>query len=71
MCVAEMVTTNHAQNNEKRPHQKDTRKFNDTCISRIYVNHYSDGRVTVTHITAHTNYEPGNMYLTLPNSTKK
>ena len=55
-----MVTTDHALNNDtldkKRPHQKDTRKLNDTCISRIYADYYNDGHVTVTHITAHTNH---------------
>ena len=58
---------------KKRPHQKDTRKLNDTCISRIYVNCYNDGHVTVTHVTAHTNHQPGHhedMYLPLPKSIK-
>ena len=58
---------------KKRPHQKDTRKLNDTCISRIYVDYYNDGHVTVTHITAHTNHQPGHhedMYLPLPKSIK-
>ena len=61
MRVAIMVTTDHIQNNdaEKRPHQKETRKLNDTCIPRIYVDYYNDGHVTVTHITAHTNHQPG------------
>ena len=50
--------TKQNQTGKKRPHQKDTRKLNDTCISRIYVDYYIDGHVTVTHITAHTNHQP-------------
>lgn len=56
---------------QKRPHQKDTKKLNDTCISRMYVDYYGDGRVTVMYITAHTNHQPGSCedaYLPLPKS---
>ena len=65
--------TKQRHTGQKRPHQKDTRKLNDTCISRIYADYYNDGHVTVTHITAHTNHQPGHhedMYLPLPKSIK-
>ena len=58
---------------KKCPHQKDTRKLNNICISRIYVDYYIDGHLTVTHITAHTNHQPGHhedKYLSLLKSVK-
>ena len=58
---------------KKHPIQKDSRKLNDTCISIIYTDHYTDGHVTATHVTAHTNHQPGpheETYLPLPNSVK-
>ena len=71
--VTKHLCTKQRQTGKKRPHQKDTRKLNDACISRIYVDYYDDGHVTVTHITAHTNHQPGHhedMYLPLPKSIK-
>lgn len=66
--------TKPRQTGKKRPHQKDTRKINDTCISRIYVDYHEDGHVTVTHVTGHTNHEPGlheDKYLPLPRSIRE
>ena len=65
--------TKQNQTGKKHPHQKDTRKLNNICISRIYVDYYIDGHVTVTHITAYTNHQPGHhedKYLPLPKSVK-
>jgi len=39
----------------------------------MYVDHYTDGHVTATHVTAHSNHKPGpheKTYLPLPNSAK-
>ncbi|XP_065920282.1 uncharacterized protein [Dysidea avara] len=58
---------------KKRPHQKDSKKLNDTCISRIYADYYNDDHVTATHVTAHTNHTPGpheDTYLPLPKNIK-
>ena len=58
---------------EVRPHQKESRKLDSTCISRLYVNEHEDGRVSVKYISAHT-HELGNgelKYLPLPESTKQ
>ena len=57
---------------KKCPHQKDTRKMNDICISRMYIDYHEDCQVMVMHVTAHTNNQPGpreDMYLPLPKST--
>ena len=59
---------------KKRPHQKDTRKINATCISRMYVDYYEEGHVTAVHVTGHTNHQPGpheDMYLPLPKSIRE
>ena len=66
--------TKPRQTGRKRPNQKDTRKINNTCISRIYVDFYKDGHVTATHVTGHTNHQPGpheDMYLPLPKSIRE
>jgi len=58
---------------KQHPHQKDTRKINDTCISRMYIDYCQVGHVTVTHIMAHTNHTPGrdeDKYLPIPKSIK-
>ena len=59
---------------KRRPHKKDTKKLNDTCISRMYVDYFHDGNVTVTHVTAHTNHTPGldqEKYLPIPKSKRE
>ena len=59
---------------QKRPHQKDTKKLNDTCISRMNVDYYGDGHVTVMYVTAHTNHQPGpreDAHLPLPKSIRE
>ena len=44
---------------EKRPHQKETRKLNNTCISRMYVDELKHGEITVKYISAHTGHNLG------------
>ena len=59
---------------EKRCHQKETRKLNSTCISRIYVNVKDDGQISIEYISAHTGHDLGPQelkYLPLPSSTKQ
>ena len=59
---------------EKRPTQKPSRKVNQHCLSRMYVDEYEDGHVEVTYLTAHSGHELGSnqlLYLPLPNSTKE
>ena len=40
---------------EKRPTQKPSRKVNQHCLSRMYVDEYGDGHVEVIYLTAHRN----------------
>ena len=59
---------------KKRPHQKETRKINSTCISRMYVDELKDGNISVTYISAHTGHDLGPQelkFLPLPQSTKE
>ena len=46
-CRSGKFETNEAprKTKEKRCHQKETRKLNSTCISRIYVNVKDDGQI--------------------------
>ena len=65
---------NPRKTTEKRPHQKETRKLNSTCISRMYVNELKDGQITVKYVSAHTGHDLGPQevkYLPLPESTKQ
>ena len=58
---------------EKWPHQKETRKLNNTCISKMYVDELKDGQITVKYVSAHTGHDlaPEELkYLPLPESTK-
>jgi len=44
--------------NKKRCKQRDSRKVNnDTCLSRIYANHFNDGHVEVEYIPVHTGHD--------------
>ena len=59
---------------KQRPHQKDSRKLNDTCISRMYVDVKHNGHVRVTYISAHTNHVLGpseDAYIPLPKSVRE
>ena len=59
---------------EKRPTQKPSRKINQHCLSRMYVDEYRDGHVEVMYLTAHSGHELGSNqlpYLPLPISTKE
>ena len=58
---------------ELRPHQKESRKLNSTCIARLYVDEHDDGHISVKYISAHT-HELGPCelkHLPLPQSTKQ
>ena len=44
------------QTKEQRPNQKSSRKINSVCISRQYVEEYSD-HVEVQYVSAHTNHK--------------
>ncbi len=57
---------------EKRPTQKPSRKINQHCLSRMYVDEYRDGHVM--YLTAHNGHELGSNqlpFLPLPTSTKE
>ena len=59
---------------QKRPHQKPSRKVEACCISRMYVTEYKDGHVEVKYISAHTAHELGTCelrHLPLPRSVKE
>ena len=59
---------------EKRPTQKPSRKINQHCLSRMYVDEYRDGHVEVMYLTAQSGHELGSNqlpYLPLPISTKE
>ncbi len=59
---------------KKRLHQKESRKINGTCISRMYVDEYKSCHINVQYISAHTGHELGPnelKYLQLPKSTKE
>jgi len=46
--------------NKERVHQKDYRKINGTCLSRMYVNNFEDGHVEVECIlTSNIYYADG------------
>ncbi|XP_065893096.1 FRAS1-related extracellular matrix protein 2-like isoform X2 [Dysidea avara] len=59
---------------KRRHNQKDGRKINDTCLSRIYVNHFNDGHVEIEYIPAHTGHELNRdeiNYIPLPENAKE
>ena len=59
---------------QKRLHQKESRKINGTCISRMYVDELKSGWITVQYVSAHTGHELGLQelkYLQLPESTEE
>ena len=59
---------------KRRYKQRDSRKINDTCLSRIYANHFIDGHVEVEYIPAHTGHELDRCelnYLPLPDCIKE
>ena len=58
----------------ERRYQKETRKLNCTCISRMYVDQLQSGKVAVCYVSAHIGHELGPQelrYLLLPKSTKE
>ena len=58
---------------KQRPSQKSSRKINDVCLSRMYVDEYSDHHVEVMYISAHMNHQLGSAelsHLPLPISTR-
>ena len=59
---------------QRRLHQKSTRKLNMTCLSRMYVDLHGDNTVTVVYIPAHTGHKPGpeeHKFLPLPKSIRE
>ena len=57
----------------KRVHRRPSRKLDATCLSRIYVDEFSDGHMEVKYISAHQGHELGVSelpYLPLPQSIK-
>ena len=59
---------------KRRYNQKESRKINNTCLSRMYANHFSDGHVEVEYIPAHTGHTLGHdqlKYLPLPDSARE
>lgn len=67
------INKHQRKTKEVRPHQKESRKLDSTCISRLYVDEYGDGHISVTYISAHTHeLGPGELkHLPLPQSTKQ
>ena len=60
--------------NKKCPNQRGSRKLNDTCISRMYVTEYLDGKVEVKFISAHSGHDLGAAelpHLPLPKGVKE
>lgn len=56
---------------KKRQNQKKSRKMGLVCLSRLYVDEFSNGEVKISYITAHTNHQPGpseDVFLPLPKS---
>ena len=54
--------------------QKESRKLNSTCISRMYVDELKNGHIAVKYISAHTGHDLGPhdlKHLPLPDSTKQ
>ena len=67
------VNKDQRKTNKVRTHQKESRKINSTCVSRMYVDEHEDGHVSVTYISAHT-HELGPQelkHMPLPGSTKE
>jgi len=50
---------------KKRYKQRDSRKINDTCLSRIYANHFNDGHVEVEYIPTHIGHDLDHCELTI------
>ena len=62
------------QTAETRPHQKQSRKIGDVCISRMYVTELQSGAVQVMYVSAHSNHETGekeDAFIPLPTSSKE
>ena len=74
MCCREgnyRMNTFKRTTKEQRPNQQSSRKINSVCISRLYVDKYSD-HVEVQYVSAHTNHELCTselQYLPLPQSS--
>lgn len=59
---------------KRRPNQKPSRKLNDTCLSRMTVDHLASHNVRVTYYAAHTGHtlNTGELtHLPLPTSTSE
>ena len=57
----------------QRNKQKSSRKMNDMCVSRMYLDEYIDQHVEVMYISAHTNHQVAATelkHLPLPKSTR-
>ena len=59
------------KSSRRRVYQKESRKINATCLSRMYVNKFEDGHLEVEYISAHTSHTLNIKYLALPTSTKE
>jgi len=59
------------KSSKRRVYQKESRKINATCLSRMYVNNFEDGHVEVEYISTHTSHNLNIKYLPLPTSTKE
>ena len=69
-----MPNSSKRKTGKKRPNQKPSRKVNDVCLSRMYVDEYLDHHVEVRYITAHTNHQLGAVelpHLPLPRSIRE
>ena len=59
---------------KKRVNQKDSRKLNGTCLSRMYVTNFEDGHMEVDYIPAHTGHTLSHSelkHLPIPANTKE
>ena len=54
MCAVVKVIID--SNKQQKSNQKSSRKINSVCISRLYVDEYSD-HVEVQYVSAHTNHK--------------
>ena len=73
-CRNAKVTKKKKKKRKTAPHQKETRKLNSTCISRMYVDELRDGQISVKYVSTHTGHNLGPQelqHLPPPESTKQ
>jgi len=72
-CRDGVARKNCTESKGKKRAQRESRKINGVCISRMYATYASDGSVRVKYVTSHTNHDLSleqSKFLPLPKDVK-